>query len=322
MTDLTLLICELCKISYAPCKDSFTFSNIPGRCDRCRRKTLLRCGTCNEEYYDDWDVDEYLCLSCYYCSVDHPKIIAEKSKHIPPERTSDLVRKSEDEESEKISEEERKTSTSLADIPSELVVQVLINLNDEDLANASRTDKRAAEVSATDLFWYERIKHVFDYDLLAYKENALSYRDMYRFFMEHKTLEYQKIIHDAIRLKYLPILKYIIEKIRPDFNINRALVITILPGDLNMFRYLVHKGADPLFEFSDKYTPFRYAVDRDRLDIVQYIVEIFKPNIDTLSKALGTASTYSRRNSPIIELLQNAGATDIYVKPDYDYWSD
>ena len=205
---------------------------------------------------------------------------------------------------------EEDENVSLADIPLELDKNVLLELSDEDLVSACKTDKRAADMCADDNFWNERLKHIFGYNLNKYKEKEeVSYRDMYEFFIKYQNLESSQIINNAIRLRYLPILKYIIEEIRPDFDINHVLQIAASVGDVNSFRYLVAKGFHTSFKFNIA-SLLLSAVDGNNLDIVRYI-STFKPNYNlNLNQALKDAVLY-RRNIPIIKLLINAGATNV-----------
>ncbi len=211
------------------------------------------------------------------------------------------------------------TKKSLADIPIELVVNILLNLNDKDLASTCRTDKRATEVCADDSFWNYRIKHVFGYNLSKYKIKDLSYRDMYKFFIAHQKFggaKYRRMINDAIRSRYLPILKYIIEEIRLEHNIDidYALPIAALSGNLNIFKYLVNKGGNVYSKFYN-YTVFSTAAEKGKLNIIKYIVKNLEPDEANLNKALDRAS--ARSHSSIIRLLINAGATDVNIALEY-----
>ena len=131
---------------------------------------------------------------------------------------------------------------SLANITPELFVNILLNLSDKDLDNAFRTDTRAAEVCADDSFWNNRIKHVFSYKLGKYKEDDVSYRTMYEFFVEHKNSEISQTVSDAIEAEYLSILRYIIGEIQPEYDINRVLETAAINGCLNIIIYLIEEA--------------------------------------------------------------------------------
>ena len=106
---------------------------------------------------------------------------------------------------------EANDTTNIAELPNEIFREVLHNLNDDDLAKTCRTDKRAANVCKDDLFWYERIKRKFNYDLIKYKEPDLSYRMMYKFLKFYRRLKIAYKLPHAVRVRFLPLVKYFIE---------------------------------------------------------------------------------------------------------------
>ena len=208
-------------------------------------------------------------------------------------RKADLVKRLED-------EARSPPKTSLADIPPEVMIQVLLNLNDKDLATFScRTYKRAAEVVADDSFWNDRIKHIFDYNLSKYKIQDLSYRDMYKFFIKHQNLGIIQTMHEAINAHYLPLLKYIIEVIQPSLGIvgiNRALVTAASIGDVDIISYLINK-----YDASDLPGAVLKSAKFGHLDSVKYLVEYVEMGTPELTEALLEA--VNGRNRAVADYL-------------------
>ncbi len=233
------------------------------------------------------------------------------------------------------------------DRPTKLLRDILHNLSDKDLDKTCRTDKEAAQVCKDDLFWKERIVHAFGYDVSKYKESKLSYLNMYNFFRDNSRNSIDKQLINAVLQTYWPIAKYLIQvqnadmygTIKYDVNafgfasnvgggdldtlkimvsraapdsesLNKALQLASLKDNLNIFKYLVSKGADAFANFG-YYTPFTMAVDGENLKIVRYVVKNLKPTINELNDALGYAVT--RNSLPIVKLLVNSGADDIDI---------
>ncbi len=245
-------------------------------------------------------------------NVKQLKEILGERKLLETGRKADLVKRLEEDDRKKALPP---LTTRLDELLPELMATVLLDLSDKELINTCRISKRADKVCKDDLFWYARIKHVFGYDLIAYKETDLSYKKMYKFLKKCEKLKLTRTINGAITLKYLPILRYIIEEIKPDYDINNAL---LLAKDLKMFKYLMDNGANPFARIGN-ITPFSNLVDLNIVDIVRHIVNNLKPDKYNLNLALRTAS--SKGNLPMVKLMINLGATDIdialeFVAPD------
>ncbi len=145
----------------------------------------------------------------------------------------------------------------ISEIPDEILLEVLQNLNDTDLANTCRTDKRAAQICKDNTFWKNRIKLVFDINLNIHKYDDVTYEKLYKFLKkvtDEKRYKLLKkyggsavghILNKAMRLGYLPILRHILEDLQYDIHANNefALLQAVEAGKTEVVKYLVKQGA-------------------------------------------------------------------------------
>lgn len=237
----------------------------------------------------------------------------------------------------------------LVDFPSELNFVFFLNLDDEDLAKACRTNKEAASICTDDLFWKERIIRIFGYDLKKYKEEELSYRKMYKFFKREKNRNINDKAIRAAWLGYLPVVKFLIKEKGADphvkggskgyeemlltnaiiqeysrvitylvekvggYDLNFALIKATEFRKFEIIKYLIEKGADIYFEHPGSQfndSAFSYAVHLGYLDIFKYMIQHEEPDDDNLDKALAIAA--GTGNLPILkDLVEKQVATNI-----------
>lgn len=229
----------------------------------------------------------------------------------------------------------------MSELPIELLYEILHNLNDKSLKNACKTDTRAAQVCEDDLFWYERIKRTFNYDLKKYKDSNVTYRDMYNLLIKYKERESDLLIY-AAQLGYLPLVKYLIEEsnitnIETDIiyhaltsaaeegqiavvkylitetkaNIDEAALDGALDGaasfgHLGVVKYLIQNGANI---DSHLFSNVAYAGE---VDIFDFLSTQELPTVDTINDALISAIRNMGSNLLMVKyLVEKRGATDL-----------
>ncbi len=158
---------------------------------------------------------------------------------------------------------------AIADLPTELLHNILHNLNDKELAKSCKTDKRAAKICNDDLFWKVRIEKAFDYDLSKYKDNTATYRKMYDVLKKYKTAE--EHLYISAKLGYMPLVKYLIKELKVTNNVDEALQAASDNAHLDVMNYLITE-AKAHINFNTLTGALYSAIDRNNLDIVKYLV--------------------------------------------------
>ncbi len=265
-----------------------------------------------------------------------------------PKRTSSPKRASPKRATRREPSPKRKVSPTrpIAELPVELLHELLHNLDDKELANTCKTDKRAANVCKDDKFWNERIKRKFDYNLSKYKDDKVTYKDMYDLLRTNKE-KYTQLLN-AARLGYLPLVKYLVENVNienisadtmkhtlynaaeegqlevvkylimePKYNIyidkydlQAALDSAGSFGHLNVVKYLIKNGAD----IDDNlFLNIAYAGE---VDVFEYLAKHKKPNKTEINEALTNAiniTPIGTENLLMVKyLVDKQGATDLH----------
>ncbi len=166
-------------------------------------------------------------------------------------RKVDIIKRLEESNTEKMSV--ISSTQQLTELPSDLVFNILLPLTDENLANMCQTNKAAADVCSNDLFWNERIKHIFDYKLAKYKGKDLTYKEIYDFFRRYDVSRRYNIqtpvdilLFKAAELGHLGIVKYLIKEKEANIHYedDLALVNASYNGHLSVVKYLLARGAN------------------------------------------------------------------------------
>ncbi len=200
---------------------------------------------------------------------------------------------------------ERVSSKSIGDLPTEILTEVLHNLDDKALNNTCKTNKRAAKICKDNTFWKDRLKNRFNIKLRVHKNENISYKDMYNFFKEYSNISTNEQIVNASEFGYSPVWRYIIDNLKYDeqLALNDAV-------DLDLFKYLVYQGANVFIPDDFGNTVFTNAAMFGILDIVEYIVENLKPDEDALNSAL-IASTVAHDTSVLEYLIDTIEDPDL-----------
>ncbi len=208
------------------------------------------------------------------------------------------------------------------ELPTELIFNVLLALNDENLANVCQTNKRATNMCKDDSFWNKRIRHIFNYKLAKYKGKNSTYREMYDFFRRYNIsrryntqTSFEVLLIHAADLGHLGIVKYLVEEKEADINYQkeRALDNASFNGHLFVVKYLVAKGANI---HSESENPLIYASYNGKLSVVRFLVTKGANIHARHDGALVQAS--ARGHLPVIKYLlvkgANINAQDILTK--------
>ncbi len=152
--------------------------------------------------------------------------------------------------------------------------EILLKLNDKDLANICQTNKQAEKICNNDQFWNLRIQKVYEADLSKYT-NDKTYKEIYRELIEDDGTEYRnaidKVFTRACNLGYLPVVKYFIELERKHIDINTGLLEASENGHLSVVQYLIEREEDPDdIDFSEALIG---ASRKGHLPVVKYFIE-------------------------------------------------
>ncbi len=225
--------------------------------------------------------------------------------------------------------------------------EIFIQLDDNSLCRMCRTCNEANLIYKDELFWRERIIRKFDMDLTKYKDDETTYREMYIFIMKGHRKSWDEVWDigsKATRLGYLPIVKYMVEKYdttNKNIHMYGSMLNIEYASNLNMIKYLIEKYPENIdidccvwqAAVSGNIEIFKYIVESDefefdiigpysicqlltcvtserQLDIVRYIVENMKPNIEELNSALRSAAKHACLKA-VTYLVEKAGATDV-----------
>ena len=198
------------------------------------------------------------------------------------------------------------------ELPTELFSEIINNLNDKDLANACKTDKRAAKLCKDDHFWNLRIQKVYNSNLNNYIEEDKTYREVYIDLKKYERKSKENLLTKTAELGYLPIVKYVVEK---GANIHDSEDYTLRwaaqHGYLPMTKYLVEHSAN-IHARND--AALRGAAQYGHLPIVKYLVE-HSANIHARKdSALGLAA--HNGYLPVVKYLVEHSA-NIHADDDY-----
>ncbi len=186
--------------------------------------------------------------------------------------------------------------------------EIFLKLDDNSLGRICETSKVANDMCNDDSFWRERIMSKFDIDLTKYKDEKSSYRDMYIFLKEYNARGLELLLDKLYIYGHLPILKYLIEeKIKINayhsittvsysiiheytidnyyYTLERYLSDIAVTGNIEFFLYLIGKGVNIVGTRTDR-TSLEMASSNGHLNIVEYIVQNYKPDIEQLNSAL------------------------------------
>ncbi len=126
----------------------------------------------------------------------------------------------------------------LTEFPEDIFREILLNLNDRDLANVCMINKRAENIGNDDQFWNLRIQKVYGANLSEYK-NDKTYKELIE-----RGEDINEVLIQASALGYLPVVEYLVE-IGANIHIytEYALISASARGQLSMVQYLVEQGA-------------------------------------------------------------------------------
>ena len=121
-------------------------------------------------------------------------------------------------------------------------IEILLLLKDKDLSNANIVNKYAAALCDSDNFWNERIVRVFKVNISKYKEDDLSYKQVY--FILRKAKSGLELFLTAAEHGYLPLVKHMKERtLTLAFYYHKALASAARHGKLLVSKYLIENGA-------------------------------------------------------------------------------
>lgn len=179
------------------------------------------------------------------------------------------------------------------DLPKDINYQLMLRLEDRDLVNFCRINKKADEYCKDDTFWMNRIIYKFPFipfDVLKRYKGDRSWAGYYIYDIRRfnkitrenlKTVPYKT----SRRLDFLMIIT------NNNIKDSRFLIENIMEGCLDCVKYLFENG----YEMSRDY--LYNAIVYDRLDIVEYLVEkgldIETPHLH-LGTPLAFATDYNR----------------------------
>ncbi len=184
------------------------------------------------------------------------------------------------------------------EIPDELLLEILQNLNDKDLANTCRTDKRAAQLCKDNTFWKNRIKNIFDINLNITEEDNVTYETLYKFLKKNDKFGINTKLHNAFRIGYSPIIRYILEDLQ--YDTQKALEVSASSGSVGAFKYMLNKGGNVFATNELEETPFFTAAMFGKLNIVKYIMKNLNPDIADINEIL----MYTTQHRDGIEILK------------------
>ncbi len=192
--------------------------------------------------------------------------------------------------------------------------EILLLLEDEYLSNANVVNKYAVSLCASDNFWNERIQRTYDVNLNKYKEDDLTYRQVY--FILRNTKSIVNLIVTAAEHGYLPLVKNIKENYEKECVgtyccYRSALEAAIINRKLPVVTYLIENGT----KISPK--------DRNTLTAIVeweniHLIDILLANVPDLD--INTLYEVARNSAiktgyvSIIQYLKDAGAnTDAHA---------
>ena len=131
--------------------------------------------------------------------------------------------------------------TFITEVPEDIYKEILLNLDDRDLANMCSTNKRAKKICNDDKFWNLRIQKIYNSDLSKYKHNK-KYKEMYKELTKNGD-DIDEVLFRASELGYLPVVKYLIENEEniDGKTIDYALYKASKEGQLSVVKYLIEK---------------------------------------------------------------------------------
>lgn len=128
------------------------------------------------------------------------------------------------------------------------------------------------------------------------------------------------ILHKCVRQKEPKAVKYLVEekKMKLDLNNNLGqtpLFLSVFDKNMDMFEYLISKGADVNAKTNKNETLLFYAVGGNKLDIVEYLVEKQGMDVNARDKEMNTPifSSVKLPNVKIMKYLIKKGA-DVKVQ--------
>ena len=152
----------------------------------------------------------------------------------------------------------------LADIDTE----ILLNLDDKDLANVCSTNKQAEKILNDDHFWNLLIQRRYRSDLSKYK-NGMKYKEIYTELVKIG-YDINKVLIQASLLGYLPVVKYLIdagaEVNGTDLQYKSPLDSAAYGGHLSIVEYLIEKEAET-------YRSLGLAAKNGHLSVVTCLLE-------------------------------------------------
>ena len=115
--------------------------------------------------------------------------------------------------------------------------EILLLLEDEDLLNTNIVNKYAVALCANDNFWSERIQRIYKVNLSKYKEDDLTYRQVY--FILRNTSE---LVITAAEHGYLPLVQHIRETDPDIYSYDKVLATAIINKNMPVVTYLIESG--------------------------------------------------------------------------------